>query len=133
MKNWWMYVLKLEQGKYYVGITSQTPEIRMQEHLRGIRPANWTKEYKPLEIVESKRLGLMKKEQAEDIENKRTRELIKQYGLNNVRGGDLRLVDSIVIRFGRIYKGDDWEALTTIIFLLLVIVLLAIRYILNWF
>jgi len=31
MKNWWVYVLRLEEGKYYVRITSQTPEIRMHE------------------------------------------------------------------------------------------------------
>jgi predicted GIY-YIG superfamily endonuclease len=32
MKKWWLYVLKLERGKYYVGITSKTPERRFYEH-----------------------------------------------------------------------------------------------------
>ncbi len=39
-KHWWLYVLKLEQGKWYIGITSQTPEKRFYEHKIGRRSAN---------------------------------------------------------------------------------------------
>ncbi|MCA9351060.1 GIY-YIG nuclease family protein, partial [Candidatus Saccharibacteria bacterium] len=53
-KQWYLYVLKLEKDKYYVGITSQTVKKRFNEHKTGIRAANWTKKYKPVEIVHSR-------------------------------------------------------------------------------
>lgn len=43
LKHYWLYVLKLEQQKFYVGITSRTPEIRMEQHLSGFAGAQWTK------------------------------------------------------------------------------------------
>lgn len=89
MKNWWLYVLKLEQGKYYVGITTKTPELRMKEHIDGIRAAYWTQKYKPIELFYTENLGHITKETAEYIENLITRKYMRQYGLNNVRGGDL--------------------------------------------
>lgn len=109
MKNWWLYVLKLEQDKWYVGITSQTPERRFWEHQNKVRPACWTLKYPPLEIVESKSLGQMTKEEAEKFENKKVREFLKKLGINNVRGGDLKDTVDYVKRLGRIWKKEDWQ------------------------
>lgn len=41
-KRWNLYVLRLANNKYYVGITTKTPEERMQEHLQRIMGAAWT-------------------------------------------------------------------------------------------
>lgn len=85
-KHWWLYVLKLEKGKWYVGITSQTPERRMQEHIKGVRSAYWTQKYKPRSIESTLSLGRVSKEEAEKIENKLVRDLMKRHGYNNVKG-----------------------------------------------
>lgn len=119
--HWWLYVLRLEDGKFYVGITSKTPEKRMQEHLNGVRVAYWTAKHKPLEIIHAEDLGLIEKEMAERRENKMVRALMKQRGINNVRGGDLTSVDEYIQRFGYIWDKDGWKLIVYIVALLLVL------------
>ena len=46
----YIYILKLEQDKYYIGKTTD-PERRLGEHLSGAGAA-WTKLYKPIERIE---------------------------------------------------------------------------------
>jgi predicted GIY-YIG superfamily endonuclease len=89
MKNWWLYVLKLEEGKYYVGITSKTPEERFKEHKNGFMAAKWTKKYKPVSIYYTKNLGMTSREKAEHIENVTLSRYADKYGLKNVRGGNM--------------------------------------------
>lgn len=124
--HWTLYVLRLEGGKFYVGITSKSPEERMQEHLRGIRTAYWTAKHKPLEVIYTEDIGLIEKAKAEKRENKMVRALMKQRGINNVRGGDLTSVDEYVKRFGYVWDKDLWRAMTGIAFLTLVIIYLAV-------
>lgn len=131
MKNWWLYVLKLEQGKYYVGVTSQDdPQVRIRQHGR-FASAAWTRKYKPVETLELYEIGKMSYEQAQVIENKKTRELIKEFGLDNVRGGDLTYINKYYQSFGRVFTNDNWETITITIFLSLGILLMAILYILK--
>lgn len=92
MNHWTLYILKLQDNKYYVGITTKTPQIRMQEHVNGVRVAYWTAKHKPVEIILEEDLGRVSKAHAEKYENKVTRDLMKQHGINNVRGGDLTSV-----------------------------------------
>lgn len=120
--RWHLYVLRLQDGKFYVGITSKTPEIRMQEHLEGIRGAYWTAKHKPIEIIHTEDLGIVDKSVAEKLENRMVRALMKQRGLNNVRGGDLRSVEPYIVRFGRVYDKERWE---TVIVLFLLIMCIA--------
>lgn len=117
-KNWHLYVLKLEQGKYYVGITSQSPEKRFNEHLHG-RKSYWTEKYPPLEIIQTVDLGGLDLEAAKEYENKVTRKYMKAKGINNVRGGDLRAESDYVVRFGYIWNKFGWEATTVIVLLAL--------------
>ena len=130
MTNWWLYVLKLEEGKYYVGITSQTPEIRMREHINHVRAAYWTMKYKPLELIEKKDLGGMTKVEAEKIENKKTREIMKIYGLNNVRGGDLSSniahskTEDYAKLFGYFYMKKDADDIKTIAWMFVLMVIM---------
>lgn len=108
-KHYWLYALKLEQGKYYVGITSLTPEARFKQHLNGFLGAEWTKLYKPIKIIQEVDLGVTTFEKAEAYENKVTRKYIKEYGLSNVRGGDIRYRGKYVLRFGYAYTDKDWK------------------------
>lgn len=125
-RRWWLYVLKLEHGKWYVGITSQEPQVRFLEHKAGRRAAYWTMAHKPLEIELTEDLGVVTRQHAEVHENKITRSLMKERGLNNVRGGDLTNIDDYIKRFGWIYLKDGWQLITLIVFLLLVILVLLI-------
>lgn len=120
----WLYVLRLEEDKYYVGITTKTPEIRMQEHIDHVRAANWTMKYKPVEILDRKDLGVISKSAAEAYEDKVTREYMRKHGVNNVRGAELTTLDRYIVRFGYIFDELSWETLIVIGFLLFVIVYL---------
>lgn len=125
-KQWWLYILTLENGKWYVGITSKTPEERFTEHKLGKRAAYWTMKYKPLNIELVEDLGVVRRSHAEVYENKITRKLMKERGINNVRGGDLRGVEEYAVRFGYIWDKFGWEAITIIILQSLILVYLLI-------
>lgn len=121
-RRWWLYILKLENGKWYVGITSRHPEERFQEHKLGKRAAYWTMEHKPIEIEKFEDLGVVSKEHAEKYEGVATRSLMKERGLNNVRGGDLRDVKEYIKLFGYIY---DKESMEDLMYILLLFILTA--------
>lgn len=121
ISHWHLYLLKLQDGKYYVGITSRTPEIRMNEHLNGIRVAYWTAKYKPLEIIYTEDLGSITRRQAEKRENNMVRACMRERGLNNVRGGDLTSTDEYIVRFGYIFDKDGWAELMMVVCLLLIL------------
>ncbi|MDZ7744175.1 MAG: GIY-YIG nuclease family protein [Candidatus Saccharibacteria bacterium] len=123
-KHWWLYVLKLEQGKFYVGITSKTPEERFQQHVNGFLGAQWTKKYKPIELTYKEDLGNVTLEQAKLAENMKIRMYMNMYGDENVRGGDLNYSGKYFYRFGRFHRDEDWQIVTVILFLSIVITLL---------
>lgn len=126
-KHYWMYVLKLEGGKYYVGVTSKTPHFRFNQHKKGFAGASWTKLHKPIRIYDTKDLGMITYAAAQKFENKVVDRYIKKYGINNVRGGDLRMTGNVVQRFGLIFDEVDYLGLTTVILLMLAIVVLVIE------
>lgn len=85
-----IYILKLEQEKYYVGKTKDIIR-RYSEHINGKKGSLWTKKYKPLidnnieiYITNNPRFKGMT---VNEIENKITLETMKKYGVENVRGG----------------------------------------------
>lgn len=125
-KRWYLYILKLEDSKYYVGITSKTPKVRMHEHLNGVRAAYWTSKHKPIEIILEEDLGVVTKSHAERYENQITRNLMKERGINNVRGGDLTSTEKYIKRFGYFWLEDIWNVITYIILLLIIIIYLVI-------
>lgn len=108
-KKYHLYILQLEEGKYYIGITSKTPQERFHEHRNGFCGAEWTKLYKPIRIEQTKDLGITTYERAELFENKVVREYIKKYGLDNVRGGNITYRGKMVKRFGYVWRFDDWD------------------------
>jgi len=80
-----VYVLQLEQGKYYVGATSNW-EQRQAEHFSG-NGSTWTKRYKPIAVVEvQKRVDPL-------FEDLKVKEYMFKYGMNHVRGGSYSKVE----------------------------------------
>lgn len=75
-----IYILKLEQGKFYIG-KSKNPEERYRHHCEG-NGSEWTKLYKPIEII-----SVLPCEYLFD-EDKYTLEYMLLYGIENVRGGN---------------------------------------------
>lgn len=75
----YIYVLKLEQGKYYIGKTNN-PQFRLENHYNGNGSA-WTQKYKPLKVIKI----LQNKDDYD--EDKYTRQYMDKYGIANVRGG----------------------------------------------
>ncbi len=45
-----VYVLQLEQGKYYIGKTNN-PKFRLNNHFNA-NGSEWTKLYRPLKVLE---------------------------------------------------------------------------------
>ena len=74
-----VYVLQLENNKYYVG-KSSNKELRIKRHINGIGSA-WTKKYKPIN-----ELTPLTNPQPSFWELWETLELMKKYGVDNVRG-----------------------------------------------
>ena len=74
-----IYIIQLEQGKYYIGKTNN-PQFRLDSHFNS-NGSEWTKIYKPLRVIEVKR-------NCDDYdEDNITRQYMDKYGINNVRGG----------------------------------------------
>lgn len=78
-KKQYLYVLELEGGKYYVGITNNV-QRRVEQHKRG-EGAEWTKKYKMVKLAEAREMLHPTEEDA------KTKELMSTYGIENVRGG----------------------------------------------
>ncbi len=74
-----IYVLELENNKYYVGKTNN-PNMRVANHFES-NGSQWTKKYKPKNIIE-----LIPNCDDYD-EDKYTLKYIEKYGIDNVRGG----------------------------------------------
>jgi len=74
-----IYVLRLTNGKYYVGKTTN-PEFRLETHFKSGGSA-WTTRYKPIQIVE-----IIPNCDNYD-EDKYTKKYMDKYGIDNVRGG----------------------------------------------
>jgi predicted GIY-YIG superfamily endonuclease len=97
-----IYVLMLENGKYYIGKTLSV-ENRIKQHFKGIGSA-WTKKHRPLEVVETiPNCGPY----SEDMYTLR---YMKQYGIENVRGGiycQINLPDETIRAIKHIQDGDE--------------------------
>lgn len=75
----YIYVLECESDKYYVGKTNNI-DARLDEHMSGQGSA-WTKKYKPINAIEIFEAVNITDEDSVVIE------YMKQYGIENVRGG----------------------------------------------
>ena len=114
-KHWSLYVLRLEQGKWYVGITTKDPKVRYEEHRNNIRAAAWTRTYQPIELVDSIRLGYISEKSAKRREDGATIIHMRKYGINNVRGGQYTELDDYVIIGRRFFRKDVWVVVKSLI------------------
>ena len=78
-----VYVLLLEDNCMYVG-NSLSLSNRLSQHWQGLG-ARWTKLHKPVSVLEVHMVA--DGEDANDLENKRTLELMQEHGADKVRGG----------------------------------------------
>jgi hypothetical protein len=77
-----VYILELENGKYYVGSTTNRKR-RIQEHIRQ-RGSKWTRTHKPIRVLrEYKRIP---SKFVLGMESRITAECMLEFGVNNVRG-----------------------------------------------
>lgn len=74
----YIYALKLNNGKYYIGKTSN-PYFRIESHFYS-EGSEWTKIHKPVKLLE-----LIKGDDYD--EDKYTKMYMDKYGIDNVRGG----------------------------------------------
>ena len=74
-----IYILQLEENKYYIGKTTNLQK-RLSQHYLSIG-ASWTTMFKPIRLLEFF-------DDCDDFdEDKYTLKYMKKYGINNVRGG----------------------------------------------
>lgn len=81
----YIYILQLEQKKYYVGKTTN-PSFRLDSHFNSNGSA-WTKLYKPIKMVE------LIPDCDDYDEDKYTQIYMDKYGIDNVRGGSFVSVE----------------------------------------
>jgi len=74
-----IYALKLQNNKYYIGKTNN-PKFRIENHFNS-SGSQWTRIYKPLEVIE------LISDCDEFDEDKITIKYMSKYGIENVRGG----------------------------------------------
>jgi predicted GIY-YIG superfamily endonuclease len=111
-RHYWLYILKLESNKFYVGTTAHAnPYIHIAQHQRGFLSARWTKKYKPVETVLAKDLGNVTQLEAERIETLQTQVYKHKYGYQNVRGGKYVKVGP------RFFRDEDWKMLLARLFM----------------
>lgn len=95
----YIYIIKLENSKYYVGKTSN-PDFRIETHFNS-NGSVWTKKYKPIELVKII-------DNCDDYdEDKYTLKYMEEYGINNVRGGSfnqIKLSDENIATINQMFK-----------------------------
>jgi hypothetical protein len=94
--DWLLYALKLEHGKYYIG-RAHDVLWRYRTHVDG-KGSQWTSKYRPLALIETKRISDSLKDKPDLAESKLTIEYMARYGWENVRGGDFTVVDEVIIK-----------------------------------
>jgi predicted GIY-YIG superfamily endonuclease len=80
-----LYILQLEDDKWYVGKSSDVA-VRFAQHTSG-KGSAWTREYPPIRIAETRPIT------SPHDETNITKDLMKKYGVDNVRGGAYTAVD----------------------------------------
>ena len=96
-----IYILALENNKYYVGRTNN-PKFRLEQHF-NYSGSQWTKKYTPLKVIE-----IIHNCDNFD-EDKYTLKYMEKYGINNVRGGtfcELKLNKSNIEIINKMINGS---------------------------
>jgi predicted GIY-YIG superfamily endonuclease len=129
-KPYWLYILKLEQDKYYIGITAhRDPQTRINQHKSGYYSSKWVKKYPYLQTLEIIDIGRISKSDAETLEQKHTLEYMGKFGYNNVRGGTLTYHGKYLKLGDRYYTGENAANIAVVLFLSFSVLILLIKLI----
>jgi hypothetical protein len=102
-----IYILKLQQSKYYVGKTTN-PSFRLESHFNANGSA-WTKKYAPIKILE------LLPDKDDYDEDKYTKIYMDRYGVDNVRGGSfvqLKLDEATITHLSQMSNGTNDKCFT---------------------
>ena len=97
-----IYILKLQKGKYYIGKTSNL-QFRLEDHFLS-NGSVWTNKYTPIEVID-----IIKNCDDYD-EDKYTIMYMDKYGINNVRGGSftsIELDNNTIIHLEKMSRGSN--------------------------
>lgn len=89
----YLYVLELNDGCYYVGLTSDVAKRLQQHRDGGVHGAEWTRLHKPRRVIHAINTGTKNSREAEDLENEVTILMMIRYGIDHVRGGHFSYPD----------------------------------------
>lgn len=98
-----IYILRLQGGHYYIGKTDNNVMQRYKQHLDG-KGSIWTKTYRPVSVERTI------KSQTSFDEDNYTKEYMKKYGVDKVRGGsyaNLILTDEQEATLKREFRGAE--------------------------
>lgn len=127
-KHFWLYVLLLENNKYYIGITSKKdPNARINEHKNGFYSAQWVKKHNLVHTAEIINLGNITETEASKLELQRTLQYMERYGYQNVRGGKLNYSGRYVKIGNRYFRDEDAQVLFVIILLMASVLVLIFK------
>lgn len=80
-----VYLLLLQNSKYYVGMTKKWRlAMREEEHREG-RGSKWTRRYRPIKLLEV--WEFEDKKLAHEFEIQKTEEYLHLHGIDSTRGG----------------------------------------------
>lgn len=129
LEQWQLYVLQLDNDKWYVGITSRTPHEELARHKAG-DGVGWTQESKPVKVHYAKDFGAVDKAKVREFEDRVTLKYMERYGVAAVRSDNMGetvaksakptpKVSKKLVRFNKILLG-----LTIVLFLTVVVLLI---------
>jgi len=133
-KAYWLYALKLEHGKYYVGFTGmKNPYDRIMQHVAGEGDgAKWTELHKPIEVVEIRDAGIITATEAKVYEQNLTWQYMKIYKTKNVRGGVINYTGRILRVGDNIIMGYMFDSIIVGVMFLIADAYIMLRHIFNW-
>jgi hypothetical protein len=102
-----IYILQLQQGKYYVGKTTN-PSFRIDSHFNANGSA-WTKKYAPIKVLE------LIPDCDDYDEDKYTKIYMDRYGIDNVRGGSfvqVKLDEATINHLSQMSNGTNDKCFT---------------------
>lgn len=125
--KWHVYVLKLQKNKWYVGITTKSPEQELALHKSG-KGSAWTKQHKPISLHFTREMGELATDRAEMVLDRAVRKYVDQHGVDNVRGGYLDgLTTTTEKKSRRIKVGSEGQVIIFAFIEAIVIVVLLVQ------
>jgi len=88
LEQWQLYVLQLDNDKWYVGVTSRTPHEELARHKAG-NGVEWTREHKAVKVHYAKDFGAVDEAKVREFEDRVTLKYMERYGVATVRSDNM--------------------------------------------